>query len=132
MTCQDELTLLMHVAKFGSAYPEDQIDNNLISISSSSKCNYHFIGAVIYPTSAFCWWYRFSIHIYDLIFFVTYVLLGLEYMSIELDDPFGNDVNDFDNIGMAQKLWCKDIFVLICFQIHWDIICMNCEWDLSD
>merc|ERR1712232_864715 len=36
------------------------------------------------------------------IFFVTYGFVGLETVSIELDNPFGEDENDFDNMGMAQ------------------------------
>lgn len=28
--------------------------------------------------------------------------MGLEYVSIELDDPFGGDPNDFDNGRLAQ------------------------------
>jgi predicted membrane chloride channel (bestrophin family) len=32
---------------------------------------------------------------------VTYGFVGLETVSIELDDPFGDDENDFDNLGMA-------------------------------
>ena len=28
--------------------------------------------------------------------------MGLEYVSIELDDPFGGDPNDFDNDRMAS------------------------------
>jgi predicted membrane chloride channel (bestrophin family) len=28
--------------------------------------------------------------------------MGMEYVSIELDDPFGGDSNDFDNGRMAQ------------------------------
>lgn len=35
------------------------------------------------------------------IFFLTYGFMGLEYVSIELDDPFGGDPNDFDNGRMA-------------------------------
>ena len=27
--------------------------------------------------------------------FITYGFLGLEYVSMELDDPFGSDPNDF-------------------------------------
>ena len=27
--------------------------------------------------------------------------MGLETVSIELDNPFGDDDNDFDNLGMA-------------------------------
>lgn len=27
--------------------------------------------------------------------FITYGFIGLEYVSMELDDPYGNDPNDF-------------------------------------
>ena len=30
-----------------------------------------------------------------LTFFCTYGFLGLEYVNMELDDPYGNDPNDF-------------------------------------
>jgi hypothetical protein len=36
-----------------------------------------------------------------IVFLVTYGFVGLETVSIELDNPFGNDENDFDNLGMA-------------------------------
>mmetsp|Transcript_47348 Transcript_47348/g.71680 ORF Transcript_47348/g.71680 Transcript_47348/m.71680 type:complete len:134 (-) Transcript_47348:404-805(-) len=36
------------------------------------------------------------------IFFITYGFLGLEFVAMELDDPFGDDPNDFDNLGMAR------------------------------
>lgn len=36
------------------------------------------------------------------IFFLTFGFMGLEYVSIELDDPFGRDSNDFNNGRMAQ------------------------------
>jgi|JI8StandDraft_2_1071088.scaffolds.fasta_scaffold323911_1 hypothetical protein len=35
------------------------------------------------------------------IFVLTYGFMGLETVSIELDNPFGDDDNDFDNLGMA-------------------------------
>jgi predicted membrane chloride channel (bestrophin family) len=35
-------------------------------------------------------------------FFVTAAFIGLELVSIELDDPFGHDANDFDNIPMVS------------------------------
>jgi len=47
-----------------------------------------------------------------MIFFVTYGFLGLEYVSIELDDPFGDDDNDFDNLGMAQRVY-EDIYMTL-------------------
>ena len=31
------------------------------------------------------------------IFLLTYGFMGLELVAIELDDPFGNDPNDFNN-----------------------------------
>ena len=30
-----------------------------------------------------------------LMLFITYGFIGLEYVSMELDDPYGNDPNDF-------------------------------------
>merc|ERR1719491_1179874 len=47
-----------------------------------------------------------------MIFFVTYGFLGLEYVSIELSDPFGDDDNDFDNLGMAQRVY-EDIYMTL-------------------
>jgi predicted membrane chloride channel (bestrophin family) len=35
------------------------------------------------------------------LFIVTYGFIGLEIISIELDDPFGDDAIDFDNLGSA-------------------------------
>jgi predicted membrane chloride channel (bestrophin family) len=35
------------------------------------------------------------------IFVLTYGFMGLETVSIELDNPFGDDDNDFDNLEMA-------------------------------
>eukprot|EP00980_Cylindrotheca_fusiformis_P003378 scaffold751_cov87-Cylindrotheca_fusiformis.AAC.3 len=36
------------------------------------------------------------------VFLLTYAFMGLETVSLELDDPFGHDENDFDNLGMAK------------------------------
>ncbi len=38
--------------------------------------------------------------------------IGLEFVSIELDDPYGDDPNDFDILGMA-KVAFDDIFICI-------------------
>jgi predicted membrane chloride channel (bestrophin family) len=46
------------------------------------------------------------------VFFLTYGFIGLELVSIELDDPFGNDPNDFDNMAMAGLVY-EDTFLLI-------------------
>mmetsp|Transcript_47349 Transcript_47349/g.71685 ORF Transcript_47349/g.71685 Transcript_47349/m.71685 type:complete len:124 (-) Transcript_47349:287-658(-) len=43
------------------------------------------------------------------IFFITYGFLGLEFVAMELDDPFGDDPNDFDNLGMA-RVAIEDIY----------------------
>jgi len=42
------------------------------------------------------------------IFIITYGFIGLELITIEIDDPFGQDPNDFDVGGMAQvrRLHC--------------------------
>jgi len=47
-----------------------------------------------------------------IVFFVTYGFLGLEHVSIEIDDPFGDDPNDFNSLHMAQKVY-EDIYLTI-------------------
>jgi predicted membrane chloride channel (bestrophin family) len=32
------------------------------------------------------------------VFLITYGFMGLEVVSIEMDNPFGDDENDFDNM----------------------------------
>mmetsp|Transcript_25660 Transcript_25660/g.36197 ORF Transcript_25660/g.36197 Transcript_25660/m.36197 type:complete len:322 (+) Transcript_25660:423-1388(+) len=53
-------------------------------------------------------------------FFVTYGLVGLEYVSIEMDDPFGEDANDFDNLAMALTAF-EDTYITI-YTVD------GCEW----
>ena len=36
------------------------------------------------------------------VFILTYGFIGIELISIELDDPFGDDPNDLDVMAMAQ------------------------------
>lgn len=38
--------------------------------------------------------------------------MGLEYVSIELDDPFGNDDNDFNNLQFAGQTF-EDTYLTI-------------------
>jgi len=45
-------------------------------------------------------------------FLVTFGFVGLETVSIELDNPFGDDENDFDNLGMAYTA-LEDTYVTI-------------------
>lgn len=47
-----------------------------------------------------------------IIFFVTYGFIGLEFVSIELDDPFGDDPNDFDVLGLAKVVF-EDIYLYV-------------------
>jgi predicted membrane chloride channel (bestrophin family) len=46
------------------------------------------------------------------IFILTFGFMGLEIISIELDDPFGDDANDFDNLGMAFTAF-EDNYLMI-------------------
>jgi len=45
-------------------------------------------------------------------FFVTYGFIGLEYVSMEMDDPFGEDPNDFDDLKMANLAF-EDIYITL-------------------
>lgn len=47
-----------------------------------------------------------------IVFFLTFGFVGLEYVSIELDDPFGSDPNDFDCLGMGQKVF-EDLYLTL-------------------
>mmetsp|Transcript_512 Transcript_512/g.843 ORF Transcript_512/g.843 Transcript_512/m.843 type:complete len:392 (+) Transcript_512:97-1272(+) len=47
-----------------------------------------------------------------LIFFMTFGFLGIEYVSMTLDDPFGDDPNDFDDAGMAEIVY-EDIYAFL-------------------
>jgi len=47
-----------------------------------------------------------------IVFVITYGFFGLEYVSMELDDPFGDDPNDFDALTMAQMVF-EDIYITI-------------------
>jgi Bestrophin, RFP-TM, chloride channel len=44
--------------------------------------------------------------------FLTYGFVGLQRIAEELDDPFGNDQNDFNNIAMAQDTF-DDVYMMI-------------------
>jgi predicted membrane chloride channel (bestrophin family) len=46
------------------------------------------------------------------IFLLTYGFLGLNATSVEMDDPFGNDANDFDVAAYAQFA-VDDVLILI-------------------
>ena len=48
-----------------------------------------------------------------MIFLITYGFLGLECVIMELDDPFGDDPNDYDDLTMAQMVF-EDIYTTIC------------------
>lgn len=45
-------------------------------------------------------------------FFITYGFIGLELSNIEMDDPFGDDPNDFNVEAIATNAY-RDILVLI-------------------
>ena len=46
------------------------------------------------------------------IFILTFAFMGVETVSLEMDDPFGHDENDFDNLGMAKTVF-EDVFHII-------------------
>jgi len=46
------------------------------------------------------------------LFLITYGFIGIELVSIELDDPFGDDPNDLDVMAMAQAV-CGDLYSIL-------------------
>lgn len=58
------------------------------------------------------------------IFILTYGFMGLEYVSIELDNPFGTDDNDFDNLGMAYvRTQQKSMSLLVFLALQCSFFC---------
>lgn len=47
-----------------------------------------------------------------MVFLATYAFVGLELIAIELDNPFGDDDNDFDNSGLARTAY-EDTYLTI-------------------
>jgi len=52
------------------------------------------------------------IQVVMVVFVITYGFVGLEYVSMELEDPFGDDPNDFDCITFSQMVF-EDIYITI-------------------
>jgi predicted membrane chloride channel (bestrophin family) len=46
------------------------------------------------------------------VFLFTYGFIGLEIVAIDLDDPFGSDDNDFDNMAAAVSVF-EDAYLAI-------------------
>ena len=68
---------------------------------------------------------RETFEVMIVVFFITYGFIGLEYVSIELDDPFGDDPNDFDDYAMAQTVFevsHAHIIVFVVFLISFYVI----------
>lgn len=55
---------------------------------------------------------RDTIEVLLIMFFCTYGFLGLEYVSVELDDPYGNDPNDFPGQRWSALVF-EDIYMTI-------------------
>lgn len=53
-----------------------------------------------------------SIEVMILVFFTTFGFMGLEYANIELDDPFGEDPNDFPSTRWAESVY-EDVYITI-------------------
>ena len=52
------------------------------------------------------------IEILVLVFFTTFGFMGLEFANIELDDPFGDDPNDFPSTRWAESVY-EDVYITI-------------------
>ena len=47
-----------------------------------------------------------------MVFLITFGFIGIEYVSMTLDDPFGHDLNDVDQMGMAELVY-EDVYLAI-------------------
>jgi predicted membrane chloride channel (bestrophin family) len=59
-----------------------------------------------------------------MVFLLTYGFVGLETVSIELDNPFGDDPNDFDNEYVPDVHVALDADVLLnsLLHVYWMLI----------
>lgn len=62
--------------------------------------------------------------------FVTFGFIGVEYVSMALDDPFGDDTNDVDEHGMALLVY-EDVYLALYRTDGYDAACKLRERVLS-
>jgi len=108
-----ELRLLVFVSDFVSAYH---------GLNKLANTPFPFPLVQMTRTFLFVWVFSLPLAIMDdiirlpalflIIFFVTYGFVGLEYVAMELDDPFGDDPNDFDVRGLSEVVF-DDIFIAV-------------------
>mmetsp|Transcript_3242 Transcript_3242/g.4551 ORF Transcript_3242/g.4551 Transcript_3242/m.4551 type:complete len:567 (+) Transcript_3242:23-1723(+) len=115
MHCNEELKLLSFVVEFVKAFHD---------IKTLTTTPFPFPLVQMTRTFLFFWVFtlplalvqssntREPFEIMLILFFLTYGFIGLEYVSMELDDPFGEDPNDFDDLAMAQMV-LEDIYLVI-------------------
>jgi predicted membrane chloride channel (bestrophin family) len=83
---------------------------------------------LIQMTSTFLWFYLFTVPFALLsaddisilaaashcmvVFILTYGLVGMEFVSISMDDPFGDDENDFNNLALSRMAF-EDAYMTV-------------------
>lgn len=112
--CNEEFKILEYVNTFLSAYHE---------LKRLIETPYPFPLIQMARTFLFAWVFTIPLALldgkYDFyeVFIVgillTYGFVGLERVSIEMEDPFGNDENDLDEMGLAQTVF-EDIYIALC------------------
>jgi len=109
----EELALMDFTAKFFSAYHEAITNVNT---------TFPFPIAQMARTLLFMWIFTLPFALENsltqyfplmfMVFFLTYGFLGVEFLNIDLIDPFGDKPNDFDCLGLAQVVF-DDIYITI-------------------
>jgi hypothetical protein len=113
MHCNEELKLLGFVGDFITAFHELQTMITTPFPFPLVQMTRTFLFFWVF-TLPFCLVKEISepIQVLLIIFFITYGFIGLEYVSMELEDPFGDDPSDFDDLGMAMVVF-EDIYITI-------------------
>mmetsp|Transcript_33193 Transcript_33193/g.39757 ORF Transcript_33193/g.39757 Transcript_33193/m.39757 type:complete len:206 (+) Transcript_33193:2-619(+) len=107
MTGAEELKLLGHAKKFTAGY------HGLLKLITTP---FPFPLVQMSRTTLFVWLFTLPLTIVNvadaspwgdmfMIFILTYGFLGLEYVSVEMSDPFANDDNDYDILVMGQRVY---------------------------
>jgi len=110
LVVNEEREILVHVSEYMSAYEKLKV---------LQRTPFPF--PLIQKTLTFLFFWVFTLpfalandiqdtfQVMTIIFVITYGFCGLENISEQLDDPFGDDPNDFDDLGMAQFTF-EDIY----------------------
>jgi predicted membrane chloride channel (bestrophin family) len=125
-------TIMSHPEFLGYKLHANEYRDLVLVVSQFNKAFHGFRVLVFTPypfplvqmtrTFLFFWVYSLPLVLVDqmgslystllMVFFLTFGFVGIEYVSMTLDDPYGHDVNDVDHNGMAELVF-EDVYLTL-------------------